>query len=254
MKNLIYLFAIVLTLPLLFACKKKEGPTIEERKEAQLQGYKDQLANEKRTAYVTDSLLQVLLPQINEKSSALFDFEKTEYDDLGHFTPKGMDPGVNVERTYLHSSVDEYGKTQLIATRCGGKSFAFTKICVKSSDGTMVETNEVPLNADNNYQYDIDDKHYQSVTFVNSDVLAFIAAHAEDKGLSYIMIDSNNKEQSGGRIAPKERQGMAATYELGVMLAESIRLQQENKTAAGKVLFLQEVIERKESQKSASAQ
>jgi len=38
---------------------------------------------------------------------------------------------------------------------------------------------------------------------------------------------------------------MAATYELGVMLRESVRLQQENKTASLKVQYLQELIEKK---------
>lgn len=231
------------------SCRKHEGPTIAERKAERLQEYKDQLESERRTAFATDSLLQALLPRINEKASALFDYEKTEYDDLGHFTPKGMDPGQNVERTYLHSSVDEYGRTQLIATRYGSKGFAMTHIRLKGGDGTQVETTPVPVGADNNYQYDIDGTHYQTVTFVQSDALAYIASHADDAKLTYVMLTADGREQRG-QLSAKERQALAATFELGAMLAESVRLQQENKTAAGKVLYLQEVVERKEKEQA----
>lgn len=253
-----YLIPIV-ALATLAACNEPKGPTAAQRREALDQQYRDQLATEQRTLHVTDSLIAALLPAINEVTAKQFEYEKTEYDDLGRYRPKGTDPGDNVQRTYLHSAVDEYGRTQLIATYCGPKRFCVEQLSIKASDGTGVFTQVIKPNDGSNYQYDIDGVHYQSVTFAyagriaeamttdsaalaradtDNGALAFIAQNADDNGLKCWMVASDGKQQSLP-ISALDRQNMAATYELGVMLRESIRLQQENKTAALKIEYLQ---------------
>lgn len=226
----------------------------------QEQQYHDQLKTERNTVRVTDSLIAAIIPQINEVTSRDFEFEKTEYDDLGRFRPKGTDPGENVQRTYLRSVVDEYGRTQLICTYCGSKKFCVVQLRIQASDGTSVVTRSIQPNDGSNYCYDIDGTHYQSVTFAyagqitegmttdsttlaNADTdngaLCYIAVHADDTSLKGYMISADGREQQVP-IDARQRQQMAASYELGVLLRESVRLQQENKTASLKVKYLEE--------------
>lgn len=259
------LLASFTALALLSSCNEKKGPTAAEMKAEQLQKYKDQLAEEKRTHLMTDSLIQLVVPRINEVTKADFEYEKTEYDDLGRFRPKGMDPGNNVQKTYLRCAVDDYGRTQLIATYCGSKSFVVNQLRFLSDDGTGISTAVVEPNDGTNYSYDIDGVHYQSVTFMyagritegmtqdstviaNADTdggaLGFVAQHMDDAKLKCFLVAQNGKEQAV-TITEKDRMGMTATYELGILLRESVRLQQENKTSGLKIQYLEELIHQK---------
>lgn len=254
-------YAIFLaTTCLLLSCNSHQGQTIEERRAEQEQRYKDQLATERNTLHVTDSLINAISVQINKATDEGFEYEKTEYDDLGRFRPKGSDPGDNVQRTYLRSAVDEYGRTQLICTYCGSKKFCVEQLRISSSDGTSIVTQSIAPNDGSNYSYDIDGTHYQSVTFVyaghvtegmtqdstmlaNADTdngaLGFIAQHADDVKLQCVMISSDGNEQKM-TVTSKDLKQLAATYELGVMLRECTRLRQENKTASLKIQYLEE--------------
>lgn len=255
MKKTIY---FLLLLPLLASCGNSgdKGPTAAERREAMNQKYVDQLATEQNTLHVTDSLIQAIIPRINEVTSVSFDYVKSEYDDLGRFVPKGMATDDNVQRTYLHCAVDEYGQTQLISTYCGSK-LEHTQLRITAGDGTTVTTNAIPYNDGSNYRYTIDGTNYESVTFtagrktgsdqVNADTdggaFSFIAAHADDAKLYGTLL--GGKKEVRVAISAKERAGLAACYELGVLLRDKLRLEQENKTAAGKIQYLQEVLAKK---------
>lgn len=254
---------------LLFIACGPKGPTVAERRAAQVEQWREQLATERQTLHVTDSLIAALVPKVNEATAKNgFEYEKTEYDDLGRFKPNGMDPGENVQRTYLRSAVDDYGRTQLIATYCGARSFIVHQLRVQSSDGTSVTTSSIAPNDGSNYSYDIDGTHYQSVTFAytgritegmsqdstviahadtDGGALGFIAQHNDDAKLCGFLIDANGKEQRI-TINEKERKALTATYELGIMLRESIRLQQENKTASLKIEYLEQKLQEKQNQ------
>lgn len=263
-------YIILLTaLSSLTACTKQEGPSVAERRAAFEQQQRDQLANERRTLQATDSLLQAIAMQINTATTKGFTYEKTEYDELGRFTPNGMDPGDNVQRTYLRSAIDDYGRTQLICTYCGPKSFCVEQLRFTSSDGSTIETRRVAPNDGSNYSYEIDGTHYQSVTFAyagsvtegmtqnaatltNADTdngaLGFIAQHADDSKLKCQMIASDGKTKDI-KLSDKDRLSLLASYELGVLLRESTRLQQENKTASLKIQYLEDKVKNQQAGK-----
>lgn len=254
MRNLLY---FCLLASLVTSCSSGEkGPTIEERKAAQNQKYVDQLAVEQKTLHVTDSLIQTIIPRINEVTTKSFDYEKSEYDDLGHFVPKGMSTDENVQRTYIRCAVDEYGQTQLISTYCGSE-LGHTQLRITAGDGSSVSTSIIPYNDGSNYKYAIDGIHYETVTFVagrktgsdqvNADTdggaFSFIAMHADDQKLFATLL--GGKKEVRVNITNAERNGLVSCYELGVLLRDKLRLEQENKTAAGKIQYLQEVIAKK---------
>lgn len=264
-------YILVLAIGIVLAsCSGTNGPSAKERRAEQLEKFRTQLKTERQTLKATDSLLTALVPSINSAKEKGFEYEKTQYDDLGHFRPKGMDPSKNLYKTYLRCAVDDYGRTQLIATYCGAKSFVVHQLKIVSGDGSEVLTKAIEPNDGTNYSYNIQGTHYQAVTFTyagkvtegmtqdstilaNADTdngaLAFIAQHADDTKLSASFISTTGKELKVN-IPTASRTAMAATYELGVLLRENIRLQQENKTAGLKIQYLEQMILRKELEES----
>lgn len=213
------------------------------RKSAQLLMYRINLAIEENTLKETDSLIQAIIPKINETTEKYFVFEKSEYDELGRFMFKGTEVENNVQRSYIHSAVNEYGVTQLISTYSGGKDINHTALKIIASDGSNVTTQSIPYNDGSNYKYVIDGTHYESVTYQgdkDNGVLAFIASHADDKGLKAVLIGENKEVNVS--ISQKEREALAATYELGIVLSEQLLFTQQNKVAAGKISYLKEKI------------
>ena len=263
MKSNLYYLLIALVL---VSCSGSNGPSVKQRRAEQLEKFRTQLQTERRTLKATDSLMMALVPQINTAKSKGFVYEKSQYDDLGRFRPEGLDPSKNLFKSYLRCAVDDYGRTQLIATYCGSKSFVVHQIRIKASDGTEITTKAIEPNDGTNYSYDIRGTHYQAVTFTyagkvtegmsndstvlaNADTdngaLGFIAQHADDRNLKANYISIDGKELLVN-IGPKTRESMAATYELGILLRENTRLQQENKTAGLKIQYLEQMILRKE--------
>lgn len=209
-------------------------------------------AQAERTIHMTDSLLSDLVPRINAFTADRFEYEKTTSDDLGRFRPKGSDPGENPRRSYLRAAVDDYGRTQLIATYCGPRSFCVQQLRLRTADGAVVTTASIAPNDGANYLYEITGTHYQAVTFMHADrvaeamtqnaaaqaymntdndALAFIAMHATNATLRCLMLDAAGHEQPLA-VSRSEWQQMADVHQLGLMLRESIRLQQEHNTAS----------------------
>lgn len=216
---------------------------IDARKASQLLMYRINLAIEENTLVETDSLITAILPKINETTQKYFNFEKTEYEELGHFIFKGSETEKNVQRSYIHAAVDEYGVSQLISTYSGGSDINHTAVRIVSSDGSSVTTVSIPYNDGSNYKYTIDGTHYESVTYQgekDNGALAFIASHSADKSLKAILI--GEKKEISVAISQNERDALTASYELSLVLAEQLRLTQQNKVAAGKIKYLKEKI------------
>lgn len=213
------------------------------RKAGRVLGYKVNLKVEENNEAETAKLIEEYANKINETTQKYFVYEKSEYDELGRYIFKGSEVEKNVQKTYIHAAVDEYGVTQLISTYSGGKNINHTALKIVASDGTTVMTEHIPYNDGSNYQYVIDGTHYESVTYVgekDNGVLAFIASHADDKSLkAYLITEQNGKTKDVPvQLSANQRNSLSASYELGVALAEQLRYIQQNKVAQGKIQFL----------------
>lgn len=219
---------------------------IDARKSAQLLMYRINLAIEENTLAETEKLIEEIMPKINETTEKYFLFEKSEYDELGRFIFKGTEVEKNVQRSYIHAAVDEYGVTQLISTFSGQSNINHTALRIIASDGSSITTSSIPYNDGSNYRYKIDGTKYESVTYKgekDNGALAFIASHSEDKGLKAVLIGEHKEVNVA--ISKNEREALAASYELGRILAEQLRYTQQNKVAAGKIQYLKEKIQSK---------
>lgn len=219
---------------------------IDVRKLAQVLMYKINLEIEKNNNIETAKLLDETSTKINEITQKYFTFEKSEYDELGRYIYNGTEVEKNVQRSYIHAAVDEYGVTQLISTYSGGKDINHTALRIIASNGESILTETIPYNDGSNYKYVIDGTHYESVTYKgekDNGALAFVASHADDKGLKAVMIGEN--KEFPVTISAKEREALAISFELGVILSAQLQYSQQNKVAQGKILFFEEKLSTK---------
>ena len=219
---------------------------IDVRKLAQVLMYKINLEIEKNNNIETAKLLEETSTKINEITQKYFTFEKSEYDELGRYIYNGTEVEKNVQRSYIHAAVDEYGVTQLISTYSGGKDINHTALRIIASNGESILTEMIPYNDGSNYKYVIDGTHYESVTYKgekDNGALAFVASHADDKGLKAVLIGEN--KEFPVTISAKEREALAISFELGVILSAQLQYSQQNKVAQGKILFFEEKLSTK---------
>lgn len=219
---------------------------IDVRKLAQVLMYKINLEIEKNNNIETAKLLEETSTKINEITQKYFTFEKSEYDELGRYIYNGTEVEKNVQRSYIHAAVDEYGVTQLISTYSGGKDINHTALRIIASNGQSILTETIPYNDGSNYKYVIDGTHYESVTYKgekDNGALAFVASHADDKGLKAVLIGEN--KEFPVTISAKEREALAISFELGVILSAQLQYSQQNKVAQGKILFFEEKLSTK---------
>lgn len=219
---------------------------IDVRKLAQVLMYKINLEIEKNNNIETAKLLEETSTKINEITQKYFTFEKSEYDELGRYIYNGTEVEKNVQRSYIHAAVDEYGVTQLISTYSGSKDINHTALRIIASNGESILTETIPYNDGSNYKYVIDGTHYESVTYKgekDNGALAFVASHADDKGLKAVLIGEN--KEFPVTISAKEREALAISFELGVILSAQLQYSQQNKVAQGKILFFEEKLSTK---------
>ena len=214
---------------------------IDRRRDAQQLDYRIQLDVEQRTLAETGVQLECYDTKIDSVLNERFEYVKSEYDTEARFVPRGTDAGDVTERSYIHAAVTERGTTQLMSTYAGTTPLGHTGLRLEAADGTSSSTQSIAYNDGSNYQYRILETYYETVTYEgerDGGALSFVALHADDRRLTAVL--TGGKRETKVAVSDQERQALAATYELGVMLRERLRLQHERRTAEMKVQWLNE--------------
>jgi hypothetical protein len=187
-----------------------------------------------RTRAYADSMLLVV-GQAIDSLAADFDYVKTEYDDFGRYLPKGTGAEHNL-RSYLHAAVDDYGKTQLIASYRGAGKLGFTTVRLSAADGTACTTAALPYDDANNYHYQIQGTHYETLTFsplTDGGVLGYAALHArESLTLTYL----GGTSPLNVALSASDLQALQRTYQMADLLQNRLRIMQELTVAANTIL------------------
>lgn len=252
---------------LLASCTHEGRQKLEAAKAAQIEKYKSELAENQHLVAESDSMLTLLVPEIND-AVVDFVFEKTEYDEMCRWYWPGTEPVNNIARSYLRMVCDEQGVLQLISTYAGSKDLNYLQLSVSAADGTFCKTDSMPMSSDNNYHYQTSGTRYEVITFLSGTgvksldeaksrnngsvkydtdggVAAFIVAHAS-QSLKATLLGGNKEFSFALPVADVER--MVATAKLATLLQQRFRMQQQNKAAAVKVQYLQERIASHEAQ------
>lgn len=219
------------------SCKQ----AIEWRKAGHQFGYQVQLAIQQDSLAMADTMLVAVTRMVNEMvDKGHFVYEKGEYDELGRFYVKGTDTQSNLNRNYIHATVNDYGVIHLISEYRGGAYINHTQMKVIGSDKSESTTANVPLeNEGANYHFKNQGLCHESVTYVNDPVLAYIDMHNTDSKLRAALLYNEGNKSVMVDIPEQDRQAISMTYQLSQLLAAQLRYTQQSKIAGKKIQFLQ---------------
>ena len=214
---------------------------IDLRKAGHVFSYDVQLALEQDSLATADTMLIAVTKMINEMVEKCgFVYEKGEYDELGRYFIKGTDTQSNLERSYIHATVNEYGVVYLISEYRGGSYINHTSLRLTGSDKTVVTTASVPLeNEGANYHFKNQGLCHETVTYVNDPALGFIDMQVSDKKLKAELLYKDEQKAFSVTLNEKDRQSISQTYQLGQMLAAQLKFSQQSKIAAEKIKLFQ---------------
>ncbi len=201
------------------------------------------LAVNRRIVETTDSLIAEASAKIDSVASVRFIYEKTEYDELGRFVPKGTQVTDNDRKSYIRAEVNEYGHTRLISTYAGTAELGHAALRLSLSSGESVTTAEIPYNDGANYRYRVNEMYYEAVTYTDEKdggALAFAALHVGETVKAVLL---GGKKEMAVAVSSRDLQGLAATFELSVLLRDRLRLTQERKTSQLMIEKLQQKIQ-----------
>lgn len=229
--------AVVLLDSIEHSCKQ----AIEWRKAGHTLNYQAQLAIQQDSLAAADTLLIAITAMINEMvESGRFVYEKGEYDELGRFFVKGTDTSSNLNRNYIHATVNDYGVVHLISEYRGSSYINHTRMKFIGYDKSEVLTNAVALdNEGANYHFKNQGLCHESVTYVNDPALAYVDTHSTDHKLRAALLYHNEEKCVYVDISDQDRQALAFTYQLGQMLAAQLLYTQQSKVASKKIQYLQ---------------
>jgi len=219
------------------SCKQ----AIEWRKAGHQFGYKVQLAIQQDSLAYADSSLVFCTQMINEMiERGNFQYEKGEYDELGRFFVKGTDTQSNINRNYIHATVNDYGVIHLISEYRGGTYINHTQMKFVGVDKTESTTANVPLeNEGANYHFKNQGLCHESVTYINDPALTYVDMHANDSKLKAVLLYNNGNKRVNVELTPQDRTAIVMTYQLGQLLAAQLLYTQQSKVAGKKIQFLQ---------------
>lgn len=213
---------------------------IEWRKAGHQFGYQVQLAIQQDSLESADSMLVAITRMINEMvERGNFQYEKGEYDELGRFYVKGTDTQNNINRNYIHATVNDYGITHLISEYRGGSYINHTQMKMIGFDKSEMTSAVVPLSNDGaNYHFKNQGLCHESVTYVNDPILAYVDMHSNDTKLRAALLYNDGAKSVSVEISNQDRTAIAMTYQLGQLLAAQLLYSQQSKVAGKKIQFL----------------
>ncbi|MDO5571692.1 MAG: hypothetical protein Q4F97_09565 [Bacteroidales bacterium] len=216
------------------------------KKGLQLMRYIELKENERNLAY-TDSMLIVKQAEAEELKKN-FDFVKdSAYDEIGNYIYKRLGIEKNIQRCYIRVGVNEYGEIYLSSVYYGAKNINHTGIKAEANDGLSAQTEAIPYDGGRNYRFTDDGAQTEVVTYLkgkDNGVLNFISLYADQR----IKITYTGEKPYIMVLDNLSKEAITKSLELSTVLSDVTRLGQENKIAIGKIEFLKNKINSKESQ------
>lgn len=169
-----------------------------------------------RSRAYADSLLQDLLPKVDDALKA-FRYDKDErYQDKGQYVYRTLQTGWNTQRCFLQASVSDDRKTVLKSFYYGARPLSQESVLLQSS------TESVEIRG-SNHAFEVEGWH--EIMTVKEDkaleVLNFISTHIDDK----IRVTAQGKNKAAYILTDNEKTALQETYRLGILMRDIARLE-----------------------------
>lgn len=213
---------MVLTLGGISACQPKPNRAEVMRME---KFHHDSIAyiQAQQTMMYSDSLLQTLLPQVDPLLKA-FRYEKNEkVEDHGQYVHKLLQTTSNTQRNFIQAYVSDHRRTVLKSYYYG--DYAIQHDHLKLSAGEVFAQCEGSL-----YRFEVEGVH-EILTIEQDDALSllrFVAEHIDER----ILVTAYGKSRVTYYLQSNEKQALAQTYQLAILMQDIDQLERAIKTAS----------------------
>jgi len=187
-----------------------------------------------QTLRYCDSILQPLLPQA-DKLLKEFRFEKSEsYEDHGHYVYRNLQTGWNTNRCFLQAYVSDDRKTLVKSYYYGAKNIHQESVALQAGQ------QEIELRGQN-HAFEVEGWH-EILTLADEqalEILNFISSHMADR----IRVTAKGVTANAKAVyylSDAEKQGLDATYRLGLLMHDIDRLEQQIQLASKRIEHFEE--------------
>lgn len=181
-----------------------------------------------------DSVLQPLLPEA-DKLLKRFRFEKNDtYEDHGHYVYRNLQTGWNTSRCFLQAYVSDDRKTLVKSYYYGAKPVRQESVSLQAGG------QEIELRGQN-HAFEAEGWH-EILTLADEqalEVLNFVSSHMADR----IRVTAQGAAAGAKAVyylSDEEKQGLDATYRLGLLMRDIDRLEQQIKLASKRIEHFEE--------------
>ncbi|MDR3339380.1 MAG: hypothetical protein LBT25_04650 [Candidatus Symbiothrix sp.] len=192
---------------------------------------------QERNAVFCDSMLLIRQAEADSMKPD-FLFEKNpDYDEKGKYIDKRQLLENRLQRSYIRSDVDESGEITLAGVYYGSQPIHHSRLKISNRNGEYVETQDIAYDGGMNY------------SFVDFGMTTEVVSYTEGKDSNVIKFIHDNKNQDlkaeylGGKhysltISQGDKNALAKTLELSVILSDIERLKKEKEKAAKRLEYL----------------
>lgn len=210
------------------ACGPKK-PTVAEQRAEKARLDSIDYINQQRTIRYTDSLLQIVLPEIDPMLRA-FVYEKNDsYEDHGHYVHRLLKTTSNTSRCFLQAYVSDDRITSVRSYYYGSKAINHTTLVLTAMSEEGVEYRATG----HLHKFEAEGVH-ETVSIDGDDALAllrFIDGYGNAKIRVQLFADSDSPKATY-YLGDTEKQALIETYALGVKMNDIHLLEQQQRQAS----------------------
>ena len=185
-----------------------------------------------RNLQYSDSLLQPLLPKVDELLKK-FNHEKNgEYEDYGRYVHKQLPTSRNIGRCFLQSYVNEDVRTTMKSYYYGVKNINHDKLTLSVGEDYLQFGGDT-------HSFDADGAKYEILTLSEEDALSalqFIANHASER----VKVTLSGSSDYVYYLNQTEKQALAETCELALAMRDVRQLEQQINIANAQIAKYEE--------------
>lgn len=182
----------------------------------------------KRTLQYSDSILQPLLPEIDNLLKNFNSERDVKYETNGRYVHKQLPTGRNVERCFIQAYINEDLCIVLKSYYCGNKPIEHDKVIFTSGEDYQVFSGT-------GHSFDDGENQYEILTLNENDAmqaLSFIVNHNQDR----LKVTLSGRSDYVYYLNQNEKHALTETCQLSFKMRDVQRLEQQINVANAQIL------------------
>lgn len=165
----------------------------------------------KQNLHYSDSVLQVLLPQTEPLMKSFVYSKDTVAEDHGHYVHRLLQTTSNTSRNFLQAYISDDRKASIQSYYFGSRSHNQTGIRITAGEDYIEKTGS-------NHAFNVEGWH-EILTITDDDALQILAFIANRQDYP-IRVQSQGKQNIVYALNKQEKQALADTYQLAVLMRD----------------------------------